>query len=105
LTALWEAIDRYLADRAPKDWEKAEVRRYRQRIHDIFNSEFRLMSFFQSGSFQHGTAITPHSDVDYMARIHFEDKPYSSNTILDKMRDVLKRELWEGKEVSSPGPR
>ncbi|MFC0860910.1 nucleotidyltransferase [Sphaerimonospora cavernae] len=99
MTALWEAVDQYLADRAPKDWEKAEVRRYRQRIHDILSSEFRLMSFFQSGSFQHGTAVTPYSDVDYMARIHFEDKPNSSNTILDKLRDVLKRELWEANKV------
>lgn len=99
MTALWEAIDRYLADRAPTDVEKAEVRRYRQEIHDTLESEFRLMSFFQSGSFRHGTAVTPYSDVDYMARIHFEDKPLSSTTILNKMRNLLKTELWEASSV------
>ncbi|MEU0172304.1 nucleotidyltransferase [Streptomyces massasporeus] len=99
MTALYEAIDAYLADRAPKDWEKAEVRQYRKRINEILNSEFNLMAFFQSGSFQHGTAVMPYSDVDYMARIYFEDKPTSSNTILNKIRDVMKRELWEASEV------
>ncbi|MFF0533606.1 hypothetical protein ACFYT3_35230 [Nocardia amikacinitolerans] len=99
LTALWEAIDKYLKDRVPQDWEKTEVRQYRQRILDVLSSEFRIMNFFQTGSFQHGTAVTPYSDVDYMARIYFEDKPKSSTTILVKMRDVLKRELWEATEV------
>ena len=47
------------------------------------------MSFYQSGSFQHGTAITPHSDVDYIARIYFEDKPLSSTMILNNMRKRL----------------
>ena len=99
MVALWEGIDRYLGERAPRDWEKAEVRRYRQRIQEILGAEYRLMSFFQSGSFQHGTAIGPYSDVDYIARIHYEDRPGSSSTILNKMRDLLKRELWEANSV------
>ncbi|MFE9843394.1 SMODS domain-containing nucleotidyltransferase [Streptomyces goshikiensis] len=99
MTEIWEAINQYLDERAPKDWHKAEVRKYRQRIYDILYSEFRLMSFFQSGSFQHGTAIMPYSDVDYISRFHFEDKPNSSNTILNKVRDTLKRELWEASSV------
>ena len=53
------------------------------------------MGFFQSGSFQHGTAITPHSDVDYIARIYYSDRPSSSTTILNTIRDLLKRELRE----------
>lgn len=104
MTEIWEAIDQYLAERAPKSWEKAEVRQYRQRIHDILNDNFRLISFFQSGSFQHGTAVTPYSDVDYMARIHFEDKPGSSTTILNKIRTCLKQELWEAAEVTVDRP-
>jgi hypothetical protein len=53
------------------------------------------MGFFQSGSFQHGTAVMPYSDVDYIARIHFEDRPGSSNTILSNLRELLGREVWE----------
>ncbi|MCO4239813.1 nucleotidyltransferase domain-containing protein [Pseudarthrobacter raffinosi] len=101
---LWEGINQYLADRAPKEWEKAEVRRYRQRLHDIFNAKYRLMSFYQSGSFQHGTAITPHSDVDYVARIHFEDRPVSSTTVLNNVRQLLKDELYEAISVSVSRP-
>ncbi|WP_143657963.1 nucleotidyltransferase domain-containing protein [Embleya scabrispora] len=104
MTALWQAVDQYLAERAPKDWAKAEVRRYRQRIHEILSAEFRLLSFFQSGSFQHGTAVMPHSDVDYMARIHYEDKPLSSTTILEKMRYILKAKLWEANSVAVDRP-
>lgn len=101
---LWQGIDQYLAERAPNDWEKAEVRRYRQRIHEILSAEYRLMSFYQSGSFQHGTAITPHSDVDYIARIYYEDQPLSSTTILNKMRQLLKDELYEATGVSVSRP-
>jgi hypothetical protein len=101
---LWEGINHYLADRAPNDWEKAEVRRYRQRLYDILNSKYRLISFYQSGSFQHGTAVTPHSDVDYIARIHFEDKPLSSTTILNNIRQLLKDELYEAISVSISRP-
>lgn len=104
MTALWEAAGAYLKEREPKDWHKAEVRQYRQRIYDILNSELRVMNFFQTGSFQHGTAVIPHSDVDYMVRIHFEDKPASSDTILSKLRQLLKRELWEASAVGVDRP-
>ncbi|MFI8311954.1 nucleotidyltransferase [Streptomyces microflavus] len=99
MTALWEAINRYLANRAPSLLEKEEVRRYRQRIYDILNAEFNLMAFFQSGSFKHGTAVMPYSDVDYVARLYFADKPASSTTVLNRMRDALKGGLWEAGEV------
>ncbi|GAA4704260.1 hypothetical protein [Nocardioides conyzicola] len=95
MTAFWEGFDRYLAARAPTEAHKAEVRRYRERIRGIIAANHNLMGFFQSGSFQHGTAVMPYSDVDYIARIHFEDKPGSSNTILNNLRDLLKRELWD----------
>jgi len=95
MTALWEGFDRYLASRAPTDSHRAEVRRYRERVRDIIAKHHRLMGFFQSGSFQHGTAVMPFSDVDYIARIHFEDRPGSSNTILNNLRDQLKDQLWE----------
>lgn len=104
MTQLWEGINQYLAERAPNDWEKAEVRRYRQRLYDILKAKYRLISFYQSGSFQHGTAITPHSDVDYIARIHFEDKPLSSTTVLNNIRQLLKDELHEAVSVSVSRP-
>lgn len=62
------------------------------------------MSFYQSGSFQHGTAITPYSDVDYIARIHFEDRPLTSTTILNKMRQLLTAQLQEATSVSISRP-
>lgn len=95
MTTFSEGFDRYLAARAPTDSHKAEVRRYRERVREIIADNHRLMGFSQSGSFQHGTAVMPYSDVDYIARIHYEDKPGSSNTILNNLRDLLKRELWD----------
>ena len=99
MTGLSESVVAYLAAKSPKAWEKAEVAKYRTRLHDVLNREFNLMSFYQSGSFEHGTAITPYADVDYIARIHFQDQPTSSTTILNKMRDLLKSELWEADDV------
>lgn len=95
MTELWEGFDSYLGLRAPSESHKTEVRQYRERVRDIVAEHYRLMGFFQSGSFQHGTAVMPYSDVDYIARIHFEDRPGSSNTILNNLRDLLKDQLRE----------
>jgi hypothetical protein len=59
VTALWQAFEQHLKAHAPKDIEKADVRRYRQRFYDIFRDNFQLMAFFQSGSLQHSVAVTP----------------------------------------------
>src|SRR5699024_1926828 len=85
MTAIWEGFDRYLASRAPSDSHKAEVRRYRERIRDIIAKRHELMAFFQSGSFQHGTAVMPFSDVAYIARFWLADRPRSSTTILHSL--------------------
>jgi hypothetical protein len=42
--------------------------------------------------------------VDYIARIHFEDKPLSSTTILNNIRQLLKDELYEAISVSISRP-
>jgi hypothetical protein len=99
MPTLSEGFTRYLAACSPQDWHKAEVWRYRQRLHDVLSSQYRVMAFFQSGSFRHGTAVTPYSDVDYLVRLHFEDKPGSSTTILNGMRKVLADNLWESNSV------
>jgi hypothetical protein len=93
-----------LRDCAPADWEREEVRRYRKRILEALETKFRVMNFFQTGSFQHGTAVSPYSDVDYMARLPFDEKPQSSTTILNNFRDVLKSELWETNDVHVDRP-
>lgn len=102
--ALWESIDRYLSDCAPSDWERQEVRRYRERILEAIRTKFVVPNFFQTGSFQHGTAVSPYSDVDYMARLPVEEKPQSSTTILNTIRDILKAELWEANDVRVDRP-
>lgn len=57
------------------------------------SSAFDVIGMFQSGSFEHGTAVTPWSDVDYMVRIMSSDRPASSTTVLNKMYQVLKKEF------------
>lgn len=99
MTTLSDGVTRYLAARAPTNQEKAQVAHYKERLDEILSEKFRLIWFFQSGSFQHGTAITPYADVDYIARIHFEDQPSSSTTVLNNMRDLLASELWEASDV------
>lgn len=90
---LWEGFEQYLNACAPTDWHRAEVRRYRERIFNAMSGAFNVVGMFQSGSFQHGTGVMPWSDVDYMVRIMFTDRPASSTTVLNKMYDVLKQEF------------
>lgn len=103
VTKLWEGFDRYLAARAPTEAHRAEVRQYREKVREIIASRHRLMGFFQSGSFQHGTAVMPYSDVDYIARIHYEDRPGArarSSTIC-----VTSSRVNSGKRRSPSGAR
>src|SRR5699024_4395964 len=103
MTAVWAGFDRYLASRAPSDSHTAEVRRYRERIRDIIAEHAEPMAVLQSESFQHGPAVMPFSDVDYIARFWFEDRPRSSTTILNNHRDLLRAQLWEASvTVSRP---
>lgn len=103
MSTLSEGFNRYLASHAPFDYHRTEVRQYRERVRDIIAKRHRLVGFFQSGSFQHGTAVMPFSDVDYMAQIRVEDRPGSSNTILNNLRDLLRDQLREASvTVSRP---
>ena len=104
MSTLSDSIGAYLDRSAPADWQKAEVARFRARVSEVLEANFRVMAFFQSGSFRHGTAISPYSDVDYIARIHFEDRPQSSTSCLSRLRDVLQEALWEATEVTVSRP-
>ena len=100
MVQLWQGISHYLAARAPKEWEKAELRRYRERLHNILSAEHRLVSFYQNGSFQLGTAVTPYSGGNYVARIHFEDQPNSSRTGYETFIGILTSPRTHGLPVS-----
>lgn len=99
MTTLWAGFASYLADCSPQEWHRSEVRQHRERLLGVLSSKYRVSAFFQSGSFRHGTAVIPYSDVDYLARIHFEDKPASSSTILNGMKALLQDHLWESSSV------
>lgn len=99
MTTMSESIQAYLDERRPADWQQAEVARFRARLEEILESNFQMIGFFQSGSFTHGTAISPYSDVDYIARISFDSRPSSSTSALERLREVLLAELWEASEV------
>lgn len=104
MTEMWEGFEQYLKSKQPQSWHREEVARYRSRLHQILDGEFGLLQFFQSGSFAHGTAVWPWSDVDYVARIPFDQQPGSSSTILTKVKDLLARELWETTDVTVARP-
>lgn len=104
MTALWEAFDQYLSAVTPSTWERDEVKKYRDRLYKVLDDEFGLTAFFQSGSFSTGTGIATRSDVDYFARIPWDQRPQSSTTALTKVREVLQRDLWEATSVSVSRP-
>ncbi|MET9967995.1 nucleotidyltransferase [Streptomyces sp. NPDC006356] len=94
-----DAFREYLKEKTPKSWEREEVSKYRTRIYEVLNSEYGLLSFFQSGSFSNGTGVTGRSDVDYIARLPFDRRNQSSNSNLEAIKTVLKRELWEASNI------
>lgn len=104
VTALWEAFDQYLSSVTPSKWERDEVKKYKDRLYKVLDAEFGLTAFFQSGSFSNGTGISGRSDVDYFARIPWDQRPQSSTTALTKVREVLEQDLWEATSVSVSRP-
>lgn len=89
VATLDEAFLAYLRAKTPRDYEKTQVSQQRSRIQEALEARFRLIDFFQSGSFSHGTAVSPYSDVDYIARIHNSSRPQSSNSALRQVRETL----------------
>lgn len=73
----------------PSGNESEAAKGHRASIEDVLKKNFKIISFFRTGSFGNGTSIRGYSDVDYFAIIPSEKVKSNSSTMLREVRDVL----------------
>src|SRR3954447_4134853 len=72
----------------PTESERAVASKHRDSVERSLDNGLGLHRFKQTGSLAHGTGITVHSDVDYLASLKGV-KPVTSDTALRSVRECL----------------
>jgi hypothetical protein len=72
----------------PTESERAVAAKHRDSVERSLDNGLGLKRFKQTGSLAHGTGITVHSDVDYLASLKGL-QPSSSDTALRKVKECL----------------
>lgn len=88
-TTVSAALDTLHSWLTPSSNETAAAASHRASIKACLENNFGMTNFFRSGSFGHGTSISGHSDVDYMAVLPNYQLSANSTTTLQKVRDAL----------------
>lgn len=72
----------------PLATQRSAAAKHRQSVETSLKKKLTISSFFETGSFSHGTGIRHHSDVDLLISIS-NPKPESSDTALGWVRGAL----------------
>lgn len=83
-----DGFDTFLGWLTPSEAERNATSKHRTSVENCIRSNFGLNRFFQTGSFNHGTAVSVYSDVDYFADPGGV-QPGSSDTALNSFRSAL----------------
>ncbi|TCJ89969.1 hypothetical protein DFR71_6260 [Nocardia alba] len=96
-------MDRYVGQLVNQTPDQQLVAQRRADINRLLKAA-GILSTFESGSFNHGTAIPKHSDVDLMARIPYSWRALAPYSALVKTRDALATESYRfsSLKISSP---
>ena len=83
-----EGFTVFLDRLVPSASERAVAAKHRDSVQRSLDKGLGLHRFKQTGSLAHGTGVTVHSDVDYLASLKGE-QPLSSDTALRKVKECL----------------
>lgn len=64
-----EAFEKFLGDLTPTQSQRDAAAEHRASVKEALDSYLSVSSFFESGSFSHGTGIRHRSDVDAFVSI------------------------------------
>ncbi len=86
-TTVEEGFRTFLSRLTPTSGQVAAAAKHRATVESALAAQMTVRRFFQTGSFSNGTGVRSYSDVDYFASL--ADRPGSSTTALNRVRDVL----------------
>lgn len=84
-----QGFEEFLSRLTPTATEVAAGASHRASVKDVLESNFKVYSFFESGSFSHGTGVRGYSDIDAFVSLGVT-QPGASYTVLEWVRDALK---------------
>src|SRR4051794_19761436 len=77
-----EGLAEFARKLAPVPFDKTTVSERRNAIEVQIKKKTSAVGMFESGSWTHGTAVSGHSDVDYMAFFSETSRPVKPSTAL-----------------------
>ncbi|PRY62803.1 hypothetical protein BCF74_1039 [Knoellia remsis] len=89
---------------APQPFDRSTVSERRNSIEEHIKKHTSSAGLVESGSWSHGTAVTGHSDVDYMAFFPDSSRPVRPSTALTNLKGTLDGAHWgiTSRHISSP---
>ena len=82
----------FLGRLVPTEAQRNAASSHRETVESCIRANFGLNRFFQTGSFNHGTAVRNYSDVDYFAYPGGQ-QPGSADTALKNFRAALEKKF------------
>ncbi len=80
---------------APQPFDRSTVSERRNSIEEHIKKHTSSAGLVESGSWSHGTAVTGHSDVDYMAFFPDSSRPVRPSTALTNLKQSLATQTYE----------
>jgi hypothetical protein len=83
-----EGFTEFLDRLTPTKVQRAAGAKHRASVRGALEATLAVSTFFEIGSFSHGTGVRNHSDIDVLVSIG-DPKPHSSYTALEWVKDAL----------------
>lgn len=82
-----QAFETFLTRLVPLESHREAASKHRTSVESSLKNALDVQLFRETGSFNHGTGIRGHSDVDLL--VSLKDKPGTSQTALDRVKSAL----------------
>lgn len=104
---LEQGFDTFLGWLEPSATEHDKAASHKGSVKSCMVNNFECFSFFETGSFGHGTGVRHYSDTDYFAACPSEKFYDDSTYTLRKVKEALQETFWqtENIEVKTPAVR
>lgn len=97
-------LDEFVRSLTPAALDRTTVSERREILERTLQAKTSFSSLFESGSWSHGTSVSGHSDVDYMAHAPASARPTRPSSALRVLSDAVSGSHWSisGLRISSP---
>jgi len=104
---LEQGFETFLSWLTPSNSEHNTAASHKSSVKGCLENNFDCYTFFETGSFGHGTGVRHYSDTDYFAVCKTAKLKQNSATTLREVKEALQNTFWRtaGIEVKTPAVR